>query len=728
MAGFFFFDGKSHIPPNGGPAVTTDWKWAMSQWDKVAAAKQAVRLVVVDWSYAYGMPATAPPVCPDPGGCPSAFEMKTKLIACRNAGQLVFGYTAGNGGAIPMKPPTSGPPWWWHAPRNPVWPNPLTGAAVPTAENTLGAYMPFEGQVDLWQTTYPGLIDGIYVDEGPTDCLSNQWAATSVRTNYAAYCAYIRQKGYKAFLLAAGYSDNDPIDPQWFQRLTWDYVGVWEAPLRPEYEDRFGATDLCDSPNYPTNPAPSWWNTANIGDLEKRITRVHIINSGVDAVASADHQTFTQVMTRVKSLAVSRGAGTVWITETTHDPVLGSVYGFLPDYWDDEVALFTTVTPPSQTWIQQTPATSPPGRFGACMAYDAASGQIILFGGESSLAGFGDTWNWDGSNWTQLAPATSPPGVLYGHMAFDPTRGVVVLWGGVGAGGSYPTDTWTWSGIGSTWTRQTPSASPPGRSNGMMAWDGDRIILYGGQTNNLRRADMWAWDGQNWTQLWESAVPGIRVSAVMTYFPNIQRVVMQGGSSATQELSDTWQWDRVSWTQQHSAADPGGRVDAAAAFDGTRVLVFGGARSAVVPLLGDLWAWDGTSWSAIPNQRPSPSPRRLAALAEYPLAPGVVLFGGGDNVHPALGDTWTFGAPPPPPKKCFVATALFGPLSPEVAALRAFRDERLLQHALGRALVENYYRQGPKLAALMLRFPILNSAMRMSIRAGIRFLGPPPRG
>jgi hypothetical protein len=384
----------------------------------------------------------------------------------------------------------------------------------------------------------------------------------------------------------------------------------------------------------------------------------------------------------------------------------------------------TAPSPPSHTWIQQTPAKSPPARFGACMAFDAASGQVILFGGESYQAGFGDTWAWDGRNWTQLALATSPPGVLYGHMAFDPTRGVLVLWGGAAAGGSYPTDTWTWNG--SIWTRQTPSVSPPGRSNGMMAWDGERIILYGGEANNVRRADMWAWDGQDWTKLSDSASPGIRVGAVMNYFPDNQRLVMQGGSSDTQTLSDTWQWDRANWTPQYPVANPGYRVAAAAAFDGTRVLVFGGGQSAVVPLLGDLWAWDGNSWSALSNQ--GPSPRREAALAQHPLGPGVVLFGGDDDVHhQALGDTWTYGASPPP-TRCFVATALFGPLSPEVATLRAFRDEWLLQHALGRALVRNYYRQGPKLAALTLRFPILESAMRRSIRVCIRFLGSAPRG
>ena len=44
-------------------------------------------------------------------------------------------------------------------------------------------------------------------------------------------------------------------------------------------------------------------------------------------------------------------------------------------------------------WTKQTPATSPPARADASMAYDAATGTVVLFGGyDGQLAG--DTWTW----------------------------------------------------------------------------------------------------------------------------------------------------------------------------------------------------------------------------------------------------------------------------------------------------------------------------------------------
>src|ERR1700689_3111267 len=52
------------------------------------------------------------------------------------------------------------------------------------------------------------------------------------------------------------------------------------------------------------------------------------------------------------------------------------------------------------TWVQQSPSTSPPARADAMIAYDAAHGEVVLFGGNSQAA-LSDTWTWDGTTWTK---------------------------------------------------------------------------------------------------------------------------------------------------------------------------------------------------------------------------------------------------------------------------------------------------------------------------------------
>jgi len=56
--------------------------------------------------------------------------------------------------------------------------------------------------------------------------------------------------------------------------------------------------------------------------------------------------------------------------------------------------------------------------------------------------------------------------------------------------------------------------------------------------------------------------------------------------------------------------------------------------------------------------------------------------------------------PPPPPSGCFIATAAFGSeLSPAVVLLREFRDNYLLNNAIGESFVRFYYKVSPPAAA-----------------------------
>jgi hypothetical protein len=65
-----------------------------------------------------------------------------------------------------------------------------------------------------------------------------------------------------------------------------------------------------------------------------------------------------------------------------------------------------------------------------------------------------------------------------------------------------------------------------------------------------------------------------------------------------------------------------------------------------------------------------------------------------------------------PAASCFLATAAFGEGAAELVAFRAFRDDVLRRHGLGRAFIRGYYRYGPGLAAWVVRHPRANKAVR----------------
>jgi len=205
-------------------------------------------------------------------------------------------------------------------------------------------------------------------------------------------------------------------------------------------------------------------------------------------------------------------------------------------------------------WTKLTPPTSPYARTGQSMAYDGATGTVVLFGGAASGCCLGDTWTWDGTTWTKQHPAASPPGRTLAAMAYDAATGTVVLFGGTSRHGILG-DTWTWDGT--TWTEQHPATSPPGRYLAYMAYDAatGTVVLYGGAargTGNLcYLGRTWTWDGTTWTAQTPAAHPSARAEGAMVYDAATGTVVLFGGSgyattrcsgSRTVRFEQTWTW------------------------------------------------------------------------------------------------------------------------------------------------------------------------------------------
>jgi RHS repeat-associated protein len=138
-------------------------------------------------------------------------------------------------------------------------------------------------------------------------------------------------------------------------------------------------------------------------------------------------------------------------------------------------------------WTQKFPATSPPTpRFQYGLAYDAAQQQVVLFGGQgpNNTPIYNDTWVWDGTAWIQQLPATIPPGRTLPAMAYDAAHAQVVLFGGFtgpgGLSGSFANDTWVWGAPASTSCPAPISSLGSGTSGGSSATSaGDKLDTQG---------------------------------------------------------------------------------------------------------------------------------------------------------------------------------------------------------------------------------------------------------
>lgn len=276
------------------------------------------------------------------------------------------------------------------------------------------------------------------------------------------------------------------------------------------------------------------------------------------------------------------------------------------------------------------------------MAYDAARGVVVLFGGldggRETGQLLGDTWEWDGSAWTRVA-TSGPSARLGAAMVHDPRRGVVFLFGG--SDGTFRDDTWEWDGA--LW-RQVASGGPRARSRHALAHDSarGRTVLFGGLP--VRGNETWEWDGSRWQQV-ATMGPSERSRTAMAFDPARGRTVLFGGLDAgNQPLGDTWEWDGTAWTQRTpSGALPRARSRHTMVWDGgTRTCrIFSGLSG---PVLRDTWEWDGAAWQQVATA--GPPPRMYHAMAHQDARGASLLFGGWDLSVP-LADTWEYAASVP---------------------------------------------------------------------------------
>jgi len=291
--------------------------------------------------------------------------------------------------------------------------------------------------------------------------------------------------------------------------------------------------------------------------------------------------------------------------------------------------------------LPATAGTGPGPRNGHGLAWDAAAGRTVLFGGADERAVRGDTWAWNGHEWGEVAPGGPPPRT-FPAMAYSPDeRGVVlfggneVLFGSDERPASFLADTWVLDG--STWTRLVPAKSPSPRAEAAMAWDARRgeLVLFGGyrvtEDGTERLGDTWVWEKGSWTRVAEDG-PAPRNGAAMAFSPQLGEVVLFGGSGAVDE---TWAWNGIAWRRLEAPSE--GRFNTALTATPQGVLRFGGWNGS--ERTSGTWRFDGAAWQRLALS--GPSARNHTRLVWDAVRERAVLVGGHDGER-VFGDVWEF--------------------------------------------------------------------------------------
>lgn len=196
-------------------------------------------------------------------------------------------------------------------------------------------------------------------------------------------------------------------------------------------------------------------------------------------------------------------------------------------------------------WQQVFPTTSPNARAFYSMAYDSRRGVCVLYGTQSGstvgTSGGNQTWEYDGTMWRQVVTAFVPPGLETPAMAYDAARGVTVMFGGYNGAspGTMYNSTWEYDGV--NWVQRSPANSPTGRYRAGCDYDArrGRVVVYGGFGSGTALQDTWEYDGNTWTQV-GSAGPTKSTEAFFAYSPALSSFVHFGGSGPGGTTNETW--------------------------------------------------------------------------------------------------------------------------------------------------------------------------------------------
>jgi hypothetical protein len=236
------------------------------------------------------------------------------------------------------------------------------------------------------------------------------------------------------------------------------------------------------------------------------------------------------------ALAADEGRGTLILC-------CGSGLSYWYDVWELNAV--------AGSWTSRTPANPPGGRYGT-LAYDPGRGKIYLYEG-------GDTvMEWDGAagTWTsRTAVGTKPSARNSPRVAFDAARGRLVAFGGYPPNSpTFLDDTWEWNPGDGSWAARAPAGSMAKGRAYDAAYDDtvrSRVVLLGGPYSNVTTEPLdtaWEWDGVagHWTAISIAADPVLGTKAKQASWPGIafdraRGVAVTFGGYSLEYFHETWE-------------------------------------------------------------------------------------------------------------------------------------------------------------------------------------------
>jgi fructose-specific component phosphotransferase system IIB-like protein len=358
---------------------------------------------------------------------------------------------------------------------------------------------------------------------------------------------------------------------------------------------------------------------------------------------------------------------------TTSTNVLG-------DVWTLTNANGATGTP---TWTQISPTgTAPAARVGHSAIYDSTNNRMVIFGGGNNHGKvLNDGWILTNANniggtpaWIQAKFTDTAPNRESHEAIYDPVSGDMAIFGGDSSLPKTFTDDHVYiltnaNGLVSgAWTQDGPAP----RYHTSAGYDTvtDQMMVFGGEAATGPLNDVWSSPGitaagqtvtttpYKWIQIFPTGTaPSARYGHSGAYDGTSNHlIVFGGGSSSTTCFNDYWLLDGAnsasgtpSWVQMTaSGTPPSARLNQTTIYDSAtnNLIIFGGSNCAG-GYLSDVWVLSNANggpgtptWSQVSTTGVAPSARENAS-AIYDSVNNVLTLYAGDAGTTGLSDVWT---------------------------------------------------------------------------------------
>ena len=289
-------------------------------------------------------------------------------------------------------------------------------------------------------------------------------------------------------------------------------------------------------------------------------------------------------------------------------------------------------------WIEAAQG-NPPGRAYFCLSYDPVREVVVIAGGASTV-----TYEWDGSSWSYKPTPAWPSSRDFTGMAYNPASGETILYGGQTGAYQWKNDMWSWNG--ERWREIHLPDFPHIRVDHYMGYDeaNREVVLFGGYNHGVYPEDeiwfrdTWVWNSYEWVEQFPSTRPAARISAMMVYHEGLNSLIMMGGGSPGVIRMDMWLWNENNWVLYTPTTSIKPRAWFSISYDSNRdvVVLFGGETT---ELFNDTWEFDGTDWEDRTPDEPNPPGRFRGAMAYDEYRRKTVLYGGYEEFD-YFTDTW----------------------------------------------------------------------------------------